>query len=95
LDLYLTRRSSLIDLARDRVAATLVVSRRVPVAEGGSVLLTGRRRPGTTAVTWVVFGGADRPSDAHHIPEESSADPYLVQAQVQAAIRALRAELHL
>jgi hypothetical protein len=99
LDLYLVRRSHLVDLARDRVAATLVVSRRIPVAEGGSVLVTGRRRPGSTVVTWVVFSGVNGSGGghggAHHRPDEHGADPYLVRAQVQAAIRALRAELHL
>lgn len=85
IDLYLVRRSRLVDLARDRVAATLVVSRRVPVAEGGTVLVTGRRRPGSTTVTWVVFSGTNG----------TGPDPYLVRAQVQEAIRALRAELHI
>ena len=98
-DLYLARRSSLVDLARDRVGATLVVSRRIPVAAGGTVLVTGRRRPGSTAVTWVVFSGRNGNggghTGAHHLPDEDGADPYFVRAQVQEAIRSLRAELRL
>jgi hypothetical protein len=99
LDLYLSRRGRLVDLARDRVAATLVVSRRIPVAAGGTVLVTGRRRPGSNVVTWVVFSGVDGNGGGHagehHRPGEDGADPYLVRAQVQAAIRSLRAELRL
>jgi hypothetical protein len=99
IDLYLSRRGQLVDLARDRVAATLVVSRRIPVAEGGTVLLTGRRRPGSTTITWVVFSGLNGRGDghggAHHRVDENGADPYLVRAQVQEAIRSLRAELRL
>jgi hypothetical protein len=99
LDLYLSRRTRLVDLARDRVAATLVVSRRIPVAAGGTVLITGRRRPGSNVVTWVVFSGVNGNGGghvgSHHLPEEDGADPYLVRAQVQQAIRSLRAELHL
>jgi hypothetical protein len=98
-DLYLVRRSRLVDLARDRVAATLVVSRRVPVAAGGTVLITGRRSPGSTTVTWVVFSGPNGNggghAGTHHLPEEDGADPYLVRAQVQEAIRGLRAELRI
>ena len=99
LDLYLSRRGRMVDLARDRVAATLVVSRRIPVAAGGTVLVTGRRRPGSNVVTWVVFSGLNGNGGGHagehHFPEEDGADPYLVRAQVQAAIRSLRAELRL
>ena len=99
LDLYLCRRTRLVDLARDRVASTLVVSRRIPVAAGGTVLITGRRRPGSNVVTWVVFSGLNGDggghAGTHHLPGEDGADPYLVRAQVQSAIRALRAELRI
>src|SRR5262249_16691478 len=59
IDLYRLRRSRLAGLARARVAATRVVSRRRPVADGGTVLVTARRRPGSAVVTWVVFGGGN------------------------------------
>jgi hypothetical protein len=92
IDLYLVRRSRLVDLARDRVAATLVVSRRIPVADGGTVLVTARRRPGSAVVTWVVFNGDGSRANGSG---PNGADPYLVRAQVQEAIRSLRAELHI
>ena len=92
IDLYLVRRSQLVDLARDRVAATLVVSRRIPVADGGTVLVTARRRPGSAVVTWVVFNGDGSRANGSG---PNGADPYLVRAQVQEAIRSLRAELHI
>jgi hypothetical protein len=98
IDLYLVRRSRLVDLARDRVAATLVVSRRIPVAEGGTVLVTARRRPGSAVVTWVVFSGngsGPNGGDPGGNGNGNHADPYLVRAQVQEAIRTLRAELRI
>jgi hypothetical protein len=98
IDLYLVRRSRLVDLARDRVASTLVVSRRIPVAEGGTVLVTARRRPGSAVVTWVVFSGngsGPNGGDPGGNGNGNHADPYLVRAQVQEAIRTLRAELRI
>jgi hypothetical protein len=66
-------------LARERVAATILLSTRVDLKDSGQAVITARCRPGTSEAVWVVqlADGVD-PAD----PE--------VQATVDTAIRDLR-----
>ena len=74
--------SRLGTLARERVAATLLVSRRVGVGAGAPATVVARRRPPPAEVVWLVRvdGGAN--------PER----PDVVEA-IEAVIRSLRVEI--
>jgi hypothetical protein len=65
-------------MIRERVAATVLATSRVPLDHGTSALVTARRRPDTAEIIWVVLlpGGAD-PTDP------------VTQARTDAAIREL------
>jgi hypothetical protein len=82
--LNLTRRSPMVALLNERVAACQLASARVSLPDGHTATVQARRRPGAAEVTWLVV--LDRTTDG--------ADP-AVQAVVQSAIRALRTELGL
>ena len=81
MTLTLAPRTPIAALARERVAATVLASERVPLGERDTAVLSARRRPGSAELTWVVVlnGDAD-PDDAD------------VRARVSSAIRRLRAE---
>jgi hypothetical protein len=42
-------------IVKERVAALLIVGTRVLLDNGGTALVTARRRPGTAEVVWVVL----------------------------------------
>jgi hypothetical protein len=75
------RRTPIVAVARERVAATMLVSERVALGNRASAVLTARRRPGSAQLTWLVAvdGGVD-------------ADGAELDGWVLAAIRRLRAE---
>jgi hypothetical protein len=82
LYLRLSDRTRLPAVARERVAATELVSSQVEVDGTGCALVTARYRPGTTQVVWIVrlHDGVDH------------ADPG-VQTAVDAALHSLRRHL--
>lgn len=73
---------TLLDVIREQVKASVILSRHVPIADGKSVRISGRRRPDTGALTWTVT--ADAGLDV--------ADP-AVRGRIDAALASVRAEL--
>jgi hypothetical protein len=66
-------------VVRDRVAATVVASSRVPLDDRASALVTARRRPGTAELVWVVV-----------LPDGADAADRGIATRVDAAIHDLR-----
>ena len=80
-DLALASRSVLVDVARERVASTLLASTIVRLGDQDRARVTVRRQPGSGKVVWlVVLNGA------------AGASNPAVQARTEAAIAALQAE---
>lgn len=78
----LERNVRLLDVIREQVTASVVLSRHVPVDARRGVRVTARRRPGGDGLRWVV--AADAGLDIDH-PE--------VRARIEAAVDAVRAEV--
>jgi len=64
---------------RERVAATVLASSRVPLENGTTALVTARCRPDTAEVLWVVL-----------LPDGVDPTDPAIQSRTDAAIRALR-----
>jgi hypothetical protein len=79
LELRLARPTRLPSVARERVAATVLVTTRVELNGTGCAMVTARSRPGTSQVVWIVKldDGVDQGDPA-------------VQAEVDSAIHNLR-----
>jgi hypothetical protein len=75
------RRSPLVALVHERVTASVLATVRIPLPDGRVGVITGRRRPGTDEVFWVVV-----------LPDGVDADHPDVAARVAAAIRWAGAE---
>lgn len=73
---------TLLDVIREQVKASVILSRQVPIADGRGVRISGRRRADTGALTWNV--AVD--------PGLDVADP-AVRERIDAALAAVRAEL--
>lgn len=73
---------ALLDVIRERVKASVILSRNVLIADGKGVRIAGRRRPDTGALAWNVT--ADAGLDVAN-PE--------VRARIEAALAEIRAEL--
>jgi hypothetical protein len=80
-ELVLTSGSVLVDVARERVAATLLASTIVRLGDQPCARVTARRQPGSGKVVWtVVLNEAARISNP------------AIRARVQAAIAAVQAD---
>lgn len=79
--LAVPRDHALVPLACERVAWTMLLSARVPLAGHGHAQVTARRQPGTDRLLWSVVLG------------DGVADSSTVGAEVAAAITRLRSEL--
>jgi hypothetical protein len=75
-------RAWVLDVLRERVNASVVVSRHVPIVGAEGIRVNGRRRPATGELTWVVAVDAGVDID----------DP-AVRSRVDAAIAHVRVEL--
>lgn len=73
---------ALLDVIREQVKASVILSRHVPIADGKGVRIAGRRRPDTGGLVWNVT--ADAGLDLTN-PD--------VRAGIEAALAASRAEL--
>lgn len=78
----LDRNARLLDVVREQVTASVVISRHVPVDPRRGVRVTGRRRPGADKLSWTVT--ADAGLDV--------GDPE-VRSRIGAAVDAVRAEV--
>lgn len=76
------REARLLDVIREQVTASVVISRHVLVDAARGVRVTGRRRPGGDGLRWVVT--ADAGIDVEH-PQ--------VRSRIDAAVDAVRAEV--
>lgn len=74
--------TSLLDVIREQVKASVVISRHVPIVGERGARVSGRRRPGQQQVSWVV--ALDRGIDL---------DDADVRSRVDAAVSAVRAEV--
>lgn len=74
-------RARVLDVLREQVNASVVVSRHVPIVGAKGIRVNGRRRPATGELTWVVAVDAGVDLD----------DP-AVRTRVDAAIAQVRAE---
>ena len=80
-DLVLASRSALVDVARERVASTLLASTTVRLGDQPCARVTARRQPGSGKVVWIVV-----------LNEAAGISNPAVRARVQAAIAAVQAE---
>jgi hypothetical protein len=71
-----------LDVVREQVQASVVISRHVPITDERGVRVSGRRRPGRRALAWVVAVDAGIDLD----------DP-TVRAKVDQAVAQVRAEV--
>lgn len=72
----------LVDVVREQVTASVVITRHVPIAGERGVRVTGRRRPGLEGLSWVVA-----------VDAALSLDDPGVRALVDAAVAEVRAEV--
>jgi hypothetical protein len=72
----------LLLVVKERVRATVVLSRQVPLAGGRGVTIVGRRRPGSDRLAWSVSVG-----EGVDLGDEA------VRAQVEQALRSVRSEV--
>jgi hypothetical protein len=79
--LVLASRSALVEVARERVAATLLASTTVRLGDQTCARVTARRPPGSGKVVWIVV-----------LNEAAGTSNPAIRARVQAAITALQAE---
>jgi hypothetical protein len=80
-ELALDRRSALVDLARERVSATLLASSLVRDGDRVVAVVLARRQPGSGAVRWITL-----------LAEASRPDQQAIRARAAAAIAGLRAQ---
>ncbi|HEX6197847.1 MAG TPA: hypothetical protein VFZ37_18185 [Jiangellaceae bacterium] len=73
---------TLLDVIREQVKASVILTRHVPIADGKGARISGRRRPDTGALTWNVTVDVGLDVD----------DPD-VRRLIDAALAAVRAEL--
>lgn len=73
---------TLLDVIREQVKASLILSRQVSIMDGKGVRISGRRRPDTGTLTWTVTADA----------ELDVTDPE-VRGRIDAALAEVRAEL--
>ena len=79
-ELVLASRSALVEVARERVASTLLASTSVRLGDQPCARVTARRLPGSGKVVWIVV-----------LNDAAGSNP-AIRARVQAAITALQAE---
>jgi hypothetical protein len=82
--LVLDEPCQLPETVHERVTATILLSRHVPVSDGRGVRVVARRQPGSDDVEWQVVADAGIDAD----------DPQ-VQGRVDTAVRAMSVELGL
>jgi hypothetical protein len=80
-ELALDRRSALVDLARERVTATLLASSLVREGDRVVAVVLARRQPGSGRVRWTTL-----------LAEASPTDQQAIRARAAAAIADLRAQ---
>jgi hypothetical protein len=80
-ELMLASRSTLVDVARERVASTLLASTAVWLGDQPCARVTARRQPGSGKVVWIVV-----------LNEAASISNPAIRARVAAAIAALQAD---
>ena len=79
-DLVLASRSALVDVARERVASTLLASTAIRLGDQPCARVTARRQPGSGKVVWIVV-----------LNEAAGISNPAIRASVEAAIAALQA----
>jgi hypothetical protein len=72
----------LLDVVREQVTASVVISRYVLIDENRGVRITGRRQPGQAGLSWVVA-----------VDEGLPIDSPVVRGRVEAAVAGVRAEV--
>ncbi len=72
----------LLDVVREQVTASVVISRYVPIEGSHGVRITGRRQPGRAELMWVVA-----------VDRGLSIDAPSVRAQIEAVVARVRAEV--
>ena len=72
----------LLDVVREQVTASVVISRYVLIEGRHGVRITGRRQPGRTTLNWLVAVDHGLPIDAPG-----------TRKQIEAAVTAVRAEV--
>lgn len=80
-ELVLASRSPLVDVARERVASTLLASTAVRLGDQPCARVTARRQPGSGKVMWIVV-----------LNEAAGVSDPATRARVEAAIAALQAD---
>jgi len=80
-ELVLASRTVLVDVARERVASTLLASTIVRLDDQAHARVTARRQPGSGKVVWIVV-----------LNEAAGISNPAIRARVQAAIAAVQAE---
>jgi hypothetical protein len=80
-ELVLASRSALVDLARERVASTLLASTAVRLGDQPCARVTARRQPGSGKVVWIVV-----------LNEAAGISNPAIRARVEAAIAAIQAD---
>ena len=80
--LHIEAAERLLDVVREQVTASVVISRYVPIEGDRGVRITGRRQPGRAGLAWVVTVDNGLPIDA--------AD---VRKSIEAAVKAVRSEV--
>ena len=80
-ELVMASRGALVDVARERVASTLLASTAVWLGDEACARVTARRPPGSGMVVWIVV-----------LNEATGISNPAIRARVQAAITALQAE---
>jgi hypothetical protein len=76
---YATR---FLDVVREQVQASVVVSRHVPIKDERGVRVSGRRRPGHRKLAWVVA-----------VDSGIDLDDLAVRARIESAVAQVRAEV--
>lgn len=80
-ELVLASRNALVDVARERVASTLLASTAVRLGDQPCARVTARRQPGSGKVVWIVV-----------LNEAARISNPAIRARVEAAIAALQAD---
>jgi hypothetical protein len=73
----------LLDVVRELVTASVVISRYVPIDGEHGVRITGRRQPGRTGLRWVVAVDRGLSMDAQDVRDEIEAAVTAVRAEVE------------
>jgi hypothetical protein len=80
--LHIEAAERLLDVVREQVTASVVISRYVPIMDDRGVRITGRRQPGRTGLTWVVT-----------VDNGLAMDTPEVRTVIDAAVKAVRSEV--